>query len=159
MSGKGGMSHPIGKTVSALHRYMQIYVCRSLVNGRYGIGPGLLYILIETACHEGLCQKEIAQRLMIEKATVAKAVKTLIKVGYIRTESDPADKRQTKVFLSEKGREIMPSIHEFLDEMNQSILSGFSPLEIHMAYALIKRMNQNLLNKLKNVGDDLNANQ
>lgn len=153
--GEEEMPEPIGKIASAFHRYMQIYISRSLVKGRYGIGPGQLYVLLATACNEGLCQKEIAQQLMIEKATVAKAIKTLVKIGYVRTEVDSHDKRHTKIFLSKKGHAIMPSMLLFLDEMNQIILENFTDSEIKMVYHFLERMNRNLLKKLMCVGDKL----
>ena len=150
---QGGIPEPIGKSASAFHRYMQVYISRSLLNGRYAIGPGQLYVLMVIAHNQGLCQKEIAQQLMIEKATVAKAVKTLVNTGYIRTESDPLDKRQVRVFLSDRGRNIMPSILHFLDGMNQIILKDFNRKEITMVYNFLERMNHNLLKKLMDIGD------
>jgi len=149
------MPEPIGKMASAFHRYMQIYISRSLVKGKYGIGPGQLYVLLVVAHHEGLCQKEIAQELMIEKATVAKAIKTLVKIGYVRTEVDHDDRRHINVFLSEKGRGIMPSILLFLDEMNQIILESLTDQEVKMVYRFFERMNLNLLKKLVCVGDKI----
>jgi DNA-binding MarR family transcriptional regulator len=147
---------PIGKITSVLYRYMQVYISRSLINGKFGLGPGQLYVLLTVAFNEGLCQKEIARKLMIEKATIAKAVKTLVKVGYVRTETDPADRRHMKVFLSDRGHAAMPSILPFLDEMHQTILKGLSNQEIEIVYRLMNRMNLNLLECLNCASKELN---
>lgn len=146
--GKEEILEPIGKIASALHRYMQVYISRSLMNGKYGIGPGQLYVLLTVAFNEGHCQKEIGRELMIEKATIAKAVKALANIGYVRTEADPDDKRHMKVFLSDRGHAIMPSILLFMDEMHQTILNGFSDQEVEVVFHLINRMNRNLLKSL-----------
>lgn len=139
---------PIGKIASAFHRYMQLYISRSLMNGKYGIGPGQLYVLLTVAFNEGYCQKEIARELMIEKATIAKAVKALANIGYVCTEADPDDKRHVKVFLSDRGHAIIPSILLFLDEMHQTILKDFTDQEVKVIYHLLNRMNRNLLESL-----------
>lgn len=146
--GKEEILEPIGKTASALHRYMQLYISRSLMNGKYGIGPGQLYVLLTVAFNEGYCQKEIARELMIEKATIAKAVKVLANIGYLRTEADPDDKRHMKVFLSDRGHAIIPSILLFLDEMHQTILKDFTDHEVKVIYHLLNRMNRNLMASL-----------
>lgn len=154
-SWKEPVLEPIGKIASVLYRYMQVYISRSLINGKFGIGPGQLYVLITVAFNQGLCQRQIAQKLMIEKATIAKAVKTLVKVGYLRTETDPVDKRHMKVFLSDRGHAVFPLILPFLDEMHQTILKGFTDQEIKIVYRLMNRMNQNLFEYLNCVGKEL----
>ena len=139
------MREPIGKTISSIHRHKQVYINRNLIAGNCPIGPGQIYVYLAIASNEGLYQKKIVEELMLEKATVAKAVKKLVNLDYARVKNDKDDKRCTRVFLTERGRRMLPAIKSFFDNANSILLRNFSDEEIKMVYNLIERMNRNLI--------------
>jgi DNA-binding MarR family transcriptional regulator len=144
------MRDPIGRIISSIYRHKHVLISRALISGQCPIGPGQIYVFAVIATDEGLHQKDIVKALMLEKATVAKAVKRLQEDGYVRTEEDPHDKRYTKVFLNAEGRRIFPVIKAFFKEVDQILLKGLSEKEVESVYSLNERMNRNLIRELSN---------
>ena len=79
--------------------------------------------------HPGMSQDTICSTFYIEKCTVSKRVKQLETLGYIRREVDENDRRQNKLFLTEKGEEMVPVIISCLDEWSSKIADGISQEE------------------------------
>lgn len=57
--------------------------------------------------------------LHVGKSTVTKAVKSIIKSGYVSKEKSLEDNRSYRLYLNEKGKEIAPRIQETFDEINE----------------------------------------
>ncbi|WP_051332226.1 MarR family winged helix-turn-helix transcriptional regulator [Cucumibacter marinus] len=63
------------------------------------------------ACHDGPHPvKTLAERLGVTKQFCAREVAKLSELGFVETETDPADRRALKVVLSAKGRELLEAI-------------------------------------------------
>lgn len=150
------MKDPIGKTISSIHRHTQIHIARSLISGKCPVGPGQIYIYIVIGRNEGLSQKDVVKKLMIEKATVAKGVKKLVEDDFVQIEEDADDKRYTRLFLTEKGRKEYPKISRFFHEVNTFILKDFTTEEIDMLNQFLEKMNRNLLTELDDIKEKQN---
>ena len=79
--------------------------------------------------HPGMSQDNLCSTFYIEKCTVSKRVKQLETLGYIRREVDENDRRQNKLFLTQKGEELVPIIFRCLDEWSAKIADGVSQEE------------------------------
>lgn len=63
------------------------------------------------ACHDGPHPvKTLAERLGVTKQFCAREVAKLNELGFVATETDPADRRALKVALSERGRDLLAAI-------------------------------------------------
>jgi len=72
----------IGRWISMLYRYSQIYVGNKLQP--YGIGKGQFMFLIKLFERDGLNQDELVDGLNIDKGTTARALRKLEQEGYIK---------------------------------------------------------------------------
>ena len=79
--------------------------------------PVLLYLLR----HPGAGQKNVAEFASITNSAVNQAVKSMLAEGYLVKETDPCDKRNTKLFLTEKGSAIACRVFEKLDAADDAI--------------------------------------
>lgn len=68
------------------------------------LAPGQEHLLAALWNEDGLSQRELVRRLGVEQPTVAKTVRRLEASGFIRREADPADRRVTRVVLTDRGR-------------------------------------------------------
>lgn len=130
-----------GKYISAIYRHQQI-----LINNRlkpYGIGSGQYIFLINIHKNEGMSQKELSKLVTIDKTTTAKAVKKLEDEGYIYREQDEEDKRYHKLYLTQKGKEFIPTLQEILRSITETLTSGMSDKQHEQTIESLKGMLEN----------------
>ena len=104
--------------------------------------PPLLEILFEK---DGITQKEILEQLRVTKATISKTISRMVAKEFLIIKKDPNDKRITRVFLTEKGKNLKADLEEIKLEMANTILIGFSEEEKKDFEKLLKKVRKNLL--------------
>ena len=75
----------------------------------------------------GANQKNIADFADITTAAVNQIVKEMIAEGYVRKEQDSADRRYTKLYLTDKGEEVAGKLREYLHHSDEVITSLITP--------------------------------
>lgn len=78
----------------------------------------------------GLSAVEVAERTMMDKVAVSRAVTKLVKNGRIDREFADADKRRSILNLSEEGRQLHDEIAELAMQFERDLLEGFTEEEI-----------------------------
>jgi len=113
----------IGKVISFLDRYEQIYIGKKIKP--YGIGSGQFPFLMRLYHGDGINQESLSDYLKIDKGTTARAVQKLVDEGYVFRQRDENDKRSYRVFLSEKGKKLEPIIKKIASEWEDILFSSF----------------------------------
>ena len=134
----------IGKWFSATYRYLQIYINKEFE--QYKIGSGQFQILLALHKNQGINQESIANILNLDKATVGRAVAKLEQVGYVKRNTDPKDHRAYILYLTQSGKQLIPTIRKSLDKLSSILLSDFTPNERDTALNLLKKMYLNMTN-------------
>ncbi len=75
----------------------------------------------------GLSAVEVAERTMMDKVAVSRAVTKLIKKGRIDREFADADKRRSILNLSEEGKVLHDEIAELALSFERDLLEGLTP--------------------------------
>lgn len=116
--------------------------------GLYRGQPPILFILWE---EDGRTQKEIADRLHLKPATITDGLKRMEKVGLIERRPDPEDRRVTRVYLTDKGRELQAQVEEKLRVLNEEAFRGFTQNEKVLLRRFLLQIKDNLLQA---IGED-----
>ena len=135
------MQPSLGRLISCLYRYSQIYLGRELE--QYNIGSGQFSFLIALYYEEGITQECLAQRLDVDKATSARAVKKLVEAGLVKREKNAQDRRMFNVFLTERGRRMESEIRRISSRWTAHLLSGFVEDEKEIISSLLEKMVEN----------------
>ncbi len=90
---------------------------------------GQVPFLMHLSHKEGITQDDLAVHLHIDKGTVARALKKLEDNGFIYREINPQNRRKYLLFLTEKGRQIVPKIHQINKEWEKSVCFDLSDVE------------------------------
>ncbi len=69
----------------------------------------------------------IASAQNITSGTLATAINTLVKKGYVRREQDKIDKRVVRIFTTDKGKEAYEIHRSFHNQMVSAIISAIPP--------------------------------
>lgn len=104
---------------------------------RYGLsGPKfnvLVHLYMAGDC--GLIQSELSKKLLVSRANITGILERLEKEELIVRTSDPADKRVTRVCLSERAASL---VHTFLPIHNEYMYKVMSALDMPEKETLIK---------------------
>lgn len=88
----------------------------------------------------GLSAVEVAERTMLDKVAVSRAVTKLIKAGRIEREFADADRRRSILTLSAEGRKVHNEVAPLALEMEQDLLHGLSDDQVAMLNTVIERL-------------------
>ena len=88
----------------------------------------------------GLSAVEVAERTMMDKVAVSRAVTKLIKKGRIDREFADADKRRSILNLSEEGRKLHDEIAELALGFERDLLQGLSEEELKQLNSIMERL-------------------
>ncbi|MFT5501730.1 MAG: DNA-binding MarR family transcriptional regulator [Woeseiaceae bacterium] len=88
----------------------------------------------------GLSAVEVAERTMMDKVAVSRAVTKLIKSGRIDREFADADRRRSILNLSDQGQQVHDEVAPLALKMEDDLLHGLSADEIHTLNGVIERL-------------------
>lgn len=113
----------IGKPISYLYRYEQIFIGKKIEP--YGIGSGQFPFLMRLYHEDGINQESLSDYLKIDKGTTARAIQKLVDEGYVLRQRDEKDRRSYRIFLSEKAKKLEPDMKKIASEWEDILFSGF----------------------------------
>jgi len=118
---------PLGVFISIIHRTRIIHLNNEMKD--LELTAGQVPFLMHLSHKEGITQDDLAVHLHIDKGTVARALKKLEDNGFIYREINPQNRRKYLLFLTEKGRQIVPKIHQINKEWEKSVCFDLSDVE------------------------------
>jgi MarR family transcriptional regulator, organic hydroperoxide resistance regulator len=101
----------------------------------------MLRLLFE---YPGLNQREIAEKLNIKPPTVTVSIKRLEKAGYVERKQDEDNLRISRIFITDKGTQVMELGRKIIAEEEQTMLQGFTPEEKALLREYLERIKKNL---------------
>jgi DNA-binding MarR family transcriptional regulator len=88
----------------------------------------------------GLSAVEVAERTLMDKVAVSRAVTKLIKNGRIDREFADADRRRSILNLSEDGKKLHDEIAQLALQFERDLLHGFSEEEMASLNSIMERL-------------------
>ena len=132
----------IGRYCAAIYRLSQSIFNNKLKELEISSGQYDFFLII--AQNEGINQKELGDRLYVEKSTTAKAVKHLESKGYIRKHQVEKDKRYSSLYLTEKGREASAAVESVFSEILGIFSKDIPESVIEETIPVLKKVINNL---------------
>ena len=88
----------------------------------------------------GLSAVEVAERTLMDKVAVSRAVTKLIKNGRIDREFADSDRRRSILNLSEDGKKLHDEIAQLALQFERDLLHGFSGEEMESLNGIMERL-------------------
>lgn len=117
----------LGRYLSFLYRSRNKFLGERLRG--YGFAGAMYMILLHLSRRPGSSQDEIANHMYIDKCNVARRAKQLEDLGFICRETDRSDRRQNNLYLTDKGKELVPVIESYLEMWGNEVTAGLSEEE------------------------------
>lgn len=108
------------------------------------VHPGQIPVFRILSEHEGFSQREIAEELKIKPPTVNVSIQRMEKSGFVYRKPDVQDQRVTRVYLTEKGRQVDEKLKKIMDDNEEVITRGFSESELCLLKRMLREMTENL---------------
>ena len=107
--------------------------------------PPILFMLLEK---DGRTQREISDNLQLTPATISVMIQRMEKSGLLTRKTDEEDLRVTRVYLTEKSKELQPEIEDVFRQIEEETFSGFTMEEKILLRRFFLQIEDNL-NKVK----------
>ena len=111
---------------------------------KVGLYPGQPQLLFSLLRKDGQRQKELAEKLKVKPATITVMINRMEKNGIIYRKSDDEDQRVSRVYLTEKGREVSKEVRELIESINNECFSNFTEEEQVILRRLLLQLRDNL---------------
>lgn len=105
------------------------------------------YYMVLQVIHQAdrpFTQQTLGDFLNVDKVSMVRIMDHLVEKKLVERVSNPTDRREKFVVLTEKGKKSIKEIGEGVAEVNAKALAGFSHKEIDQLYAMLERLNENL---------------
>ncbi|TWT06384.1 MarR family transcriptional regulator [Planococcus sp. CPCC 101016] len=103
------------------------------------------YLYLVRICENpGIIQQQVSDMIKVDRSTATRAIQKLEMNGFIEKKEDPHNKKNKKLFPTEKGRTVYPFIKRENEHSDRMALAGFSDQEMATAYELLERIRKNV---------------
>ncbi|MGZ3181063.1 MAG: MarR family winged helix-turn-helix transcriptional regulator [Telluria sp.] len=109
-----------------------------------GLAPMEARTLAWLQRHPGCSQADFGKQSGRDKAQVARLVKPLVERGLVATLPDAADRRVTRLWLTEAGAALHQRATRQRSRLARALVAGIEPRERARALALLERLRANL---------------
>jgi DNA-binding MarR family transcriptional regulator len=93
---------------------------------------------------EGMIQSDLARLLDVGKVTIGGLIDRLEASGHVERRPDPVDRRIKRVFITDRGYEVIEHMRSVGRELNETILKGIPPDDVRIAEEVMHKMKENL---------------
>lgn len=135
----------VGKEFAVGYFHFGKLIDKKLEQSSLNLKKGQVRFLLTIHRNEGMTQKELGGLLRVEKATTAKAVRKLIELGYVYKNEDELDRRNYRLYLTEQGKQAVPTLLEIRRNINNQALKDFTEKEKETFFAFLDRINNHLI--------------
>lgn len=136
------MNKSIGRLINLLARKSQMYLGRVLSQYNLTVAEQPFFMALQN--HEGITQEELTAIVCVDKAATARAVRSLEEKGYLIRIHDNKDKRQKRVYSTQKAKEIGKEVRAELIKYNTLLTQGIKEEDLDRLYDFLLQMEENM---------------
>lgn len=136
-------SEDIGRYIAKIYCKGSALISKELQE--YGIGSGQYAFLLQLYRKDGVSQEELAKLLLVDKATVARAIKKLEEENLVYRVRNEKDKRYYKVFITEKALNIKEEVFNKLHAWDETIKQSLTKEEEAQMIYLLQKITNSLM--------------
>jgi MarR family transcriptional regulator, organic hydroperoxide resistance regulator len=105
-----------------------------------GLHSGQVFVMIELWKTDGQRQIDLAERLSLSPPTINKILGGLLGSDFVTRARYEDDARSTRIFLTDKGRDVRGALEEAWEELEHQTLIGLTDTEALMFKQLLEKL-------------------
>ncbi|GEO47949.1 MarR family winged helix-turn-helix transcriptional regulator [Companilactobacillus kimchii] len=110
----------------------------------YDLTKGQYLYLVRIYENPGIIQEKLAGMIKVDKTTAARAIKKLEKNNFIVRKQSVDNKKEKKLYVTDKGKKVYPVINRENVYSNQVALKGLDAAEQKQILKLLKIVENNI---------------
>ena len=110
-------------------------------------------VIVVLSLKEGITQKQIADMAFVEAPTLVPVIDKMEKEGYVTRQSDPNDRRNNLIFMTQKSKEIVDPIIDCILEIRNMGLNKITKKDMETARAVLEKIVHNTEEFIKQKGE------
>jgi MarR family transcriptional regulator, transcriptional regulator for hemolysin len=142
----------VNKTAKAFVKALE-----SELREKVGVTVGQWKVMVMLINQDGLTQKEIAERLGLEGPTIIPIIDKMEKDDLVVRKVDPSDRRNNKIYRTEKANELWNEMLKCATKVRQVSLKDIPEVNVDITKKVLEHIYQNLRNQF-DVGCSVNSN-
>ncbi len=131
----------VGKVIAHIARNGARYIEKHIK--QYDLGFGQFQIVMELQPLERIKQDELVKRVCVDKTTIARTIKKLETLKYIKRKQHPDDSRAYEISLTKRGEEVREGVHKVLQSYTKQLLKGFDEEDEKLVLSLLGMILEN----------------
>ncbi len=110
----------------------------------FGVTPEQWVVLNRLSVEEGVCQRELADRIVKDQPNTTRILDKMEQKELIRRDRDTSDRRAFQVFLTEKGKLLREELLPVAQQLRSKSTIGFAESDIKQLRELLEKFLANL---------------
>lgn len=111
---------------------------------RLGLHIGQEMVIMHLLREDGQTQSQLADAMCVEPPTLTKMLSRMETVGWVERRGDPDDGRISRVYLTERARNLAAPMATIWDDLEARMMAGISEVEQAFLRRLMAQMYKNL---------------
>lgn len=111
---------------------------------QYNLTKGQYIYLARIYEHPGIIQEKVAEMIKVDRTTAARAIQKLENNGFVTREQSVDNKKEKKLFVTQKGKDTYPILAREEHYSNEIALKGLSASERKQIFQLLKTVENNI---------------
>ena len=134
----------IGFFLSRSSWAMKQHVNRLLKEAGMGeISMGFIGVLLDLYRADGQTITELGERVNLEKSTMTGLIDRMARAGLVTRESDPADRRVLRIWLTERGKKVQTGVAKVLAKSYQDLTRGIAEKDVERVEKVLAHIIEN----------------
>jgi DNA-binding MarR family transcriptional regulator len=129
-------------------RLLRVLFLRLVQTHHTDITPEMWLVLSRLLARDGQCQNELAEATFRDRPNMSRIVSGLEERGLIRRRADDADRRRTRVQLTERGRELVMATAPVAARARDRIYADLEKEELKALRRALRKIEENTLRVL-----------
>ena len=125
---------------------------------RFGLVGSQWKIIVVLSMKEGITQKHIADMAFVEAPTLVPVIDKMEKQGYLTRQSDPEDRRNNLIFMTQKSKDLVDPMIECILEIRNMGLNKISKKDMEIVKKVLEQITVNTEGFIKQKGEKTDPN-
>lgn len=135
------MDKTIGRMIMLLARKCQGYLSDALRDYHLTAAEEPFFMVLQN--DKGITQEELSALVGVDRAATARSMRSLEEKGFLFRVQDPNDRRQNRVYPTEKAQQMWESVRQELLHFNALMTQGLDPQAVDLVYAALVQIEEN----------------
>jgi DNA-binding MarR family transcriptional regulator len=123
---------------------MRSYMKRVFKENGFGISPAQIGILFLLVKNNSQSMSDLSRVLEIDNSAITRLVDSLEAMGFVKRDSNPSDRRQYLIYLTEKGKKEITRAKKIVRETNSKVIKNIPEEDLATFFKVLGQLGRDL---------------